>query len=78
MYGFAFSGNIELFEEAARGKPPMTAQILTLHPQQGQTRCHPSLACSPRSATLLWRTIRRIVETVGWVTVMGLILGHMP
>ncbi len=56
----------------------MTAQILTLHPQQGETRCRPSLPRSPRSATVLWRTIRRIVETVGWITVIGLILGHMP
>ncbi len=56
----------------------MTAQILTLHSQQGQTRCRPSLACSPRSATVLWRTIRRIVETVGWITVIGLIVGHVP
>jgi hypothetical protein len=42
----------------------MTAQILTLHRQQGETRCRPSVTRSPRSATLLWRTIRRIVETV--------------
>ena len=56
----------------------MTAQILTLHRQQGDTRCRPSLPRSARSMTLLWRTIRRIVEAVGWITVTGLILGHMP
>ena len=56
----------------------MTAQILTLHPQQGQARCRPSLPRSPRSATGLWRTIRRVVEVVGWITVIGLIAGHIP
>ncbi len=55
----------------------MTAEILMLHTQQGETRCRPSVTRSPRSATLLWRTIRRIVETVGWITVIGLIIGHM-
>ena len=56
----------------------MTAQILPLHPQQGETHCRPSVTRSARSTTLLWRTIRRIVETVGWITILGLILGHMP
>ncbi len=56
----------------------MTAQILTLHPQQGQARCRPSLTRSPRSAAGLWRIVRRIVEMVGWITVTGLIAGHMP
>ena len=56
----------------------MTAQILPLHRQQDQTLCHPPLPRSLRPANLLWRTIRRIVETVGWITVTGLILGNMP
>ena len=56
----------------------MTAEILMLRPQQGRACCRPSLALSPRSAAGLWRTIRRVVEVVGWITVIGLILGHMP
>ena len=55
----------------------MTAEILMLRPQQGESHCRPSLPRSARSATLLWRTIRRIVETIGWITVLGLILGNI-
>ncbi len=55
----------------------MTAQILTLHPQQGETRCRPSVTRSLRSATHLWRIVRRIVELIGWITISGLIIGHM-
>ena len=56
----------------------MTAQILTLHPRQGETRRRPSVTRSARAMTHLGRIIRRIVEAVGWFMVIGLTLGHMP
>lgn len=55
----------------------MTAEILSLHPGQGDQPSRPSLSFSARSMGGLWRVIRRIVEAVGWLTIFGLIAGHM-
>lgn len=55
----------------------MAAHILPLHHRQRKYHCRPSPGLSGRSAAGFWHTFRGIVEAVRWITVIGLILGHI-